>query len=164
TPEKFVKITGKPIPGHDSATEANTTPEKFVKTTDSPTTGTTMRVQLTEAQERNTRTITQTALNYNTNAPYQACLAAMTAAITETEIYIYANSRVPASMNYHYDGVTTEQDYVGIFQYPASRFRNIGADMDPAYATQIFLYQMVRISGWQNMDPGTLAQQVQHRG
>ncbi|CAD6916052.1 unnamed protein product [Tilletia controversa] len=27
TPEKFVKITGKPIPGHDSATEANTTPE-----------------------------------------------------------------------------------------------------------------------------------------
>ncbi|CAD6890572.1 unnamed protein product [Tilletia controversa] len=123
-----------------------------------------MRYRLDDAQHRNSNTIVETALNYNTNAPDQACVAALTAAITETSIYIYANNQVQASMNYRHDKVASEQDYVGLFQYPASRFRDIGADMDPAKATQIFLYQMVRIRGWQNMDPGVLAQQVQRRG
>ena len=45
--------------------------------------------------------------------PRQACLAAISTALQESELYIYANPVVPASMNYPHDRVGGDQDSVG---------------------------------------------------
>ncbi len=43
----------------------------------------------------------------------QACLAVISTALQESELQIYANPRVPASMNYPHDKVGGDQDSVG---------------------------------------------------
>lgn len=44
----------------------------------------------------------------------QACLAVISTALQESELQIYANPRVPASMNYPHDKVGGDQDSVGM--------------------------------------------------
>ena len=93
--------------------------------------------------------------------PRQACLAAITTAITETALKNYANSGVSASFNYPYDAVGSDHDSVGLFQQRVSGYTNIAADMSPTGSTSQFLDRMINISGWQTMDVGTLCQKVQ---
>ncbi|KAL9937222.1 hypothetical protein V8E36_003631 [Tilletia maclaganii] len=104
---------------------------------------------LDSVQQGHANTIVSVALGYGTNAPTQACVTAVATAITESALYNYANSKVPASLNYPHDKVGSDHD------------SNLAADMDPAGSTRQFLAEMVRISGWQTMAPGTLAQKVQ---
>ncbi|KAK9482850.1 hypothetical protein V1527DRAFT_515482 [Lipomyces starkeyi] len=95
------------------------------------------------------------------NLGHQGCLAAITTAITESNIRIYANSGVPASFNYLYDAVGNDHDSVGIFQQRVTYYPNIAADMDPAQSAEQFFNVMLTISGWQTMDVGDLCQAVQ---
>ncbi|KAK9319794.1 hypothetical protein V1517DRAFT_28082 [Lipomyces orientalis] len=95
------------------------------------------------------------------NLGHQGCLAAITTAITESNILIYANRNVPASFNYPYDDVGHDYDSVGIFQQRVKYYPDIAADMDPAQSAGQFFAVMVKVSGWQTMDIGELCQTVQ---
>ncbi|KAK0556201.1 hypothetical protein OC846_001295 [Tilletia horrida] len=116
---------------------------------------------LDSTQQNNANIVAQTAKNYGTSAPIQACVTAVATAITESNLYMYANKNVPASLNYPHDKVGSDHDSVGLFQQRVSIYKNIAADMNAAGSTRQFLAEMVKISGWQTMDPGTLAQKVQ---
>ncbi|KAL9937220.1 hypothetical protein V8E36_003629 [Tilletia maclaganii] len=116
---------------------------------------------LDSTQQGHADTIAQVAKNYGTSAPTHACVTAVATAITESALYIYANSKVSASLNYPHDKVGSDHDSVGLFQQRVSIYKNIAADMDAAGSTRQFLAEMVKISGWQNIAPGQLAQKVQ---
>jgi hypothetical protein len=45
-----------------------------------------------------------------------ACKIAFATAITESNIYIYANKNVPKSKDYPYDKIGSDHDSVGVFQ------------------------------------------------
>ncbi|EAU32215.1 predicted protein [Aspergillus terreus NIH2624] len=91
----------------------------------------------------------------------QGCLAGIATALVESNILIYANSKVPASLNYPHDAVGHDYDSVGIFQQRAVYYPNIAADMDPARSASQFFAKMKNISGWKTMDVGKLCQKVQ---
>ncbi|KAK0518539.1 hypothetical protein OC835_007813, partial [Tilletia horrida] len=116
---------------------------------------------LDSTQQSHAQTIANVAKNYGTNSPQHACVTAVATAITESALYIYANSKVPASLNYPHDKVGSDHDSVGLFQQRVSIYKNIAADMDATGSTRQFLAEMVKISGWQSIAPGTLAQKVQ---
>jgi hypothetical protein len=79
----------------------------------------------------------------------------------QSSILIYANSAVPASLNYPHDAVGSDHDSVGIFQQRAVYYPNIAADMDPAKSAAQFFAKMKEVSGWQTMNVGELCQKVQ---
>ncbi|KAK0518557.1 hypothetical protein OC842_007755, partial [Tilletia horrida] len=110
---------------------------------------------LDSTQQSHAQTIANVAKNYGTNSPQHACVTAVATAITD------ANSKVPASLNYPHDKVGSDHDSVGLFQQRVSIYKNIAADMDATGSTRQFLAEMVKISGWQSIAPGTLAQKVQ---
>ncbi|TQV93832.1 peptidase M23B [Cordyceps javanica] len=91
----------------------------------------------------------------------QACLAVISTALQESELQIYANPRVPASMNYPHDKVGGDQDSVGMFQQRAQFYPNIATDMSAAGSTRQFLAVMKGIRGWQTMEVSALDQAVQ---
>lgn len=55
----------------------------------------------------------------------------------------------------------SDYDSVGIFQQRAVYYPDIAADMDPAQSAAQFFSKMQNISGWEDMDVGTLCQKVQ---
>lgn len=56
------------------------------------------------------------------NDALTACKVAFATAIVESNIYIYANDKVPESKKYHYDKVGSDNDSVGIFQQRAKYY------------------------------------------
>ncbi|RLL93756.1 hypothetical protein CFD26_102440 [Aspergillus turcosus] len=91
----------------------------------------------------------------------QGCLAGIATALVESNILIYANSKVPESLKYPHDKVGSDYDSVGIFQQRAVYYPNIAADMDPARSAAQFFAKMKNISGWKTMNVGKLCQKVQ---
>ncbi|KAM3509636.1 hypothetical protein MY11210_006236 [Beauveria gryllotalpidicola] len=91
----------------------------------------------------------------------QACLAVISTALQESELQIYANPAVPASMNYPHDKVGGDQDSVGMFQQRAKFYSDIATDMSAAGSTRLFLADMKGIAGWQTMEVSALDQAVQ---
>ncbi|KAJ5145705.1 uncharacterized protein N7515_000269 [Penicillium bovifimosum] len=91
----------------------------------------------------------------------QGCLAGIATALVESNIYIYANKKVPASLKYPHDKVGSDYDSVGIFQQRAIYYPNIAADMDAAKSAAQFFKQMKNIKGWKTMEVGKLCQKVQ---
>ncbi|KAJ6780040.1 hypothetical protein PWT90_01212 [Aphanocladium album] len=91
----------------------------------------------------------------------QACLAVISTALQESTLHIYANPRVPASMNYPHDLVGGDQDSVGMFQQRPQWYPDIAADMSAAGSTRQFLAAMKQVPGWQNMEVSALDQAVQ---
>lgn len=81
--------------------------------------------------------------------------------MNQSNILIYANNGVPASLNYPHDAIGSDSDSVGIFQQRAVYYPNISCDMDAACSAGQFFDKMVNIAGWQTMDVGTLCQKVQ---
>lgn len=79
----------------------------------------------------------------------------------QSSIIMYANSKVPASLNYPHDRVGSDHDSVGIFQQRASIYKDVACDMDAACSAGQFFQEMRRIKGWQTMAVGTLCQKVQ---
>lgn len=74
---------------------------------------------------------------------------------------MYANSNVPASLNYPHDRVGSDHDSVGLFQQRASLYKNVACDMGAACSAGQFFQDMKRVNGWQTMSVGTLCQKVQ---
>ncbi|KAI1831338.1 hypothetical protein DTO006G1_7245 [Penicillium roqueforti] len=91
----------------------------------------------------------------------QGCLAGISTALVESNILIYANKKVPASLKYHHDAVAEDYDSVGIFQQRAVYYPNIAADMDAAKSAAQFFKIMKKVSGWKKMNTGKLCQKVQ---
>ncbi|KAI1260635.1 peptidase M23B [Xylariaceae sp. FL1019] len=91
----------------------------------------------------------------------QACLAAISTALQESTLHIYANNAVPASLNYPHDLVGGDQDSIGMFQQRPEWYPDIAADMSASGSTRQFLAAMVQISGWQTMEISALDQAVQ---
>ncbi|KAM3441631.1 hypothetical protein MY4824_001409 [Beauveria thailandica] len=91
----------------------------------------------------------------------QACLAVISTALQESELQIYANPIVPASMNYPHDKVGGDQDSIGMFQQRAKFYSDIATDMSAAGSTRLFLSDMKGIAGWQTMEVSALCQAVQ---
>ncbi|KAJ6781190.1 hypothetical protein PWT90_05967 [Aphanocladium album] len=91
----------------------------------------------------------------------QACLAVISTALQESELQIYANPRVPASMNYPHDKVGGDQDSVGMFQQRPEWYPDIKSDMSAAGSTRQFLAAMKQVRGWQTMEISALDQAVQ---
>ncbi|KAM3528584.1 hypothetical protein MY4038_005819 [Beauveria bassiana] len=91
----------------------------------------------------------------------QACLAVISTALQESELQIYANPVVPASMNYPHDKVGGDQDSIGMFQQRAKFYSDVATDMSAAGSTRLFLADMKGIAGWQTMEVSALCQAVQ---
>jgi hypothetical protein len=96
-----------------------------------------------------------------------ACKAALATAITESNIYIYANDKVPSSKKYHYDKVGSDNDSVGIYQQRAKYYKVEDA-MSPAKSTHEFFKKMRTVNGWQEAKTdtqiGVVCQKVQGSG
>ncbi|KXX76319.1 Uncharacterized protein YraI [Madurella mycetomatis] len=89
------------------------------------------------------------------------CQAGIATAIVESNILVYANRKVPASMKYPHDAVGSDHDSVGIFQQRARYYPNIAANMDPARSAGQFFAKMKKVKGWKTMAVGKLCQKVQ---
>nr|WJZ50374.1 GH184 muramidase [Trichocladium asperum] len=89
------------------------------------------------------------------------CEAGIATALVESTMYVYANNKVPKSLNYPHDRVGSDYDSVGIFQQRAIYYPNIAADMDPARSAGQFFAKMKGVSGWKTMAVGKLCQKVQ---
>jgi hypothetical protein len=74
---------------------------------------------------------------------------------------MYANNAVPVSLKYPHDRVGSDHDKIGLFQQPASIYKNIKCDMDAACSASQFISEMKKVSGWKTMAVGTLCQKVQ---
>lgn len=74
---------------------------------------------------------------------------------------MYANKGVPESLKYPHDRVGSDRDSVGLFQQPASIYKNVKCDMGAACSAGQFFAEMKRIKGWQTMAVGTLCQKIQ---
>ncbi|KAJ5405808.1 hypothetical protein N7465_007092 [Penicillium sp. CMV-2018d] len=91
----------------------------------------------------------------------QGCLAGIATGLVESNMLIYANKKVPASLNYPHDAVGSDYDSVGIFQQRAVYYPDIAADMDAAKSAAQFFKGMKNVSGWKTMEVGKLCQKVQ---
>ncbi|KAJ6783785.1 hypothetical protein PWT90_04388 [Aphanocladium album] len=112
-----------------------------------------------EAQSRNAGAAVWQIQQYGLGRA--ACLAVMATALQESELLVYANPRVPQSMQYRHDREGGDQDSVGMFQQRPQWYPDIARDMDPAGSTAQFLDAMLRVPGWQNMETSALCQEVQ---
>ncbi|GAA3871304.1 hypothetical protein GCM10022381_13020 [Leifsonia kafniensis] len=101
-------------------------------------------------------------------------IIALMAALTESDLRMLANpSAYPESANYPNDGNGSDHDSLGLFQMrPTAGWGTIAELMDPGYQTHAFFggqtgpnYPSPRglldIPGWQQMDPGAVAQAVE---
>ncbi|CAI7595369.1 unnamed protein product [Penicillium palitans] len=91
----------------------------------------------------------------------QGCLAGIATGLVESNMLIYANKKVPASLKYPHDAVGSDYDSVGIFQQRAVYYPDIAADMDAAKSAAQFFKGMKNVSGWKTMEVGKLCQKVQ---
>ncbi|MFF8188796.1 M23 family metallopeptidase [Microbacterium sp. NPDC016588] len=98
-------------------------------------------------------------------------IAIMTA-LQESGLKMYANSSVPASLDYPHDAVGSDHDSVNFFQQRVSGWGTVAELMDPTYATKAFFggpegpnqgspRGLLDVPGWESMPLGKAAQTVQ---
>jgi hypothetical protein len=96
-----------------------------------------------------------------------ACKAAFATALTESNLYIYANSKVPASKKYPYDKVGSDHDSVGVFQQRV-KYYPLAEAMDPAKSAHLFFKKMRGVKGWEkaksDKEVGKVCQRAQGSG
>lgn len=97
---------------------------------------------------------------------------AMMTALQESGLKMYANSSVPASLDYPHDAVGSDHDSVNYFQQRVSGWGTVEELMDPVYAAKAFFggkdgpnggspRGLLDIPGWEDMGLGEAAQTVQ---
>ena len=83
-------------------------------------------------------------------------------ALVESELQMWANPRVPASLGFPHDRVGGDRDSVGLFQQRQAGWGTIAERMNPYGSAALFYNAMMRkFPTWQAMDPGRVAQGVQ---
>jgi len=114
---------------------------------------------LSARQSDHARVIASTAKSMN--LPQSACVIAISVALVESSITIYANSNVPASLNIPHEAVGSDHFSVGIFQQQTPMWGTVEQCMGVASSATLFYNALQRVSGWQSLDPGVAAQKVQ---
>lgn len=74
---------------------------------------------------------------------------------------MYANNRVPESLNYRHDAVSADYDSVGLFQQRDNgAWGTVAQRMDPYESAKMFYRELAKFD-WKGMEPGDAAQKVQ---
>lgn len=81
-------------------------------------------------------------------------------ALVETNLTMYANRAVPASLNYPHDAVGSDHDSVGLFQQRQAGWGTLAQRMNPRASAGLFFNKMMTFN-WRAMDPGAACQRVQ---
>lgn len=81
-------------------------------------------------------------------------------ALVESELRMYANNGVPASLNFPHDAVGSDHDSVGLFQQRQSGWGTLAERMNPRASAGMFFNAMMKFN-WRGMDPGAACQKVQ---
>jgi murein L,D-transpeptidase YcbB/YkuD len=92
--------------------------------------------------------------------PHRAAVIVIETALVESNIRIYANSNVPASMRIPHEAVGHDHLSVGILQQQVPSWGTAADCMDPARSTGKFLHKLVTFN-WASMPTGKAAQRVQ---
>jgi len=114
---------------------------------------------LDAVQSKYARIIAKTARDYG--LPIRGCEVAIATAIVESNIRVYANSKVSESYKYPHDAVGSDHDSVGIFQQRPIYWGSVKDCMDPKTSAGKFYTALKKVSGWQSVSIGTAAQKVQ---
>lgn len=103
----------------------------------------------------------------------QAIVTAIAVADDESTFLNYASTNQPQSLNYPHQAVGSDHQSVGVFQQQVGYgWGNFPEIMDVAHQAMAFFGAspkanapgMLQQKGWQSMDPGALAQQIQQSG
>jgi hypothetical protein len=88
---------------------------------------------------------------------------ALATALVESNMLMWANGKVPASLNYDHDAVGSDCTSVGLFQQQDfSEWGTLDCRMDPACSAGLFYDHLVRLDYNNGANsPGFYAQQVQ---
>ena len=81
-------------------------------------------------------------------------------ALVETNLTMYANRAVPASLNYPHDAVGSDHDSVGLFQQRQAGWGTLDQRMNPRASAGLFFNAMMKFN-WRAMEPGAACQKVQ---
>lgn len=81
-------------------------------------------------------------------------------ALVESELRMYANNAVPASLKFPHDAVGSDHDSVGLFQQRQAGWGTLEQRMNPRASAGLFFNKMMTFN-WRAMDPGAACQKVQ---
>ncbi|MBE7192161.1 MAG: C40 family peptidase [Gordonia polyisoprenivorans] len=97
------------------------------------------------------------------NLGVPGAVVALTVGFDESGLRNLANSKVPESLAIPHDGVGSDGHSVGIMQQQFDQgWGTVAELMNPAIATDKFLDALVKVPGWQTMDPAVAATTVQN--
>lgn len=101
------------------------------------------------------------------NDELTACKIAFATAITESNLYNYANKNVPKSKDYPHDKTGSDHDSVGIFQQRV-KYYPLAEAMSPAKSAHLFFKKMKTVKVWKKAKTdkqiGVVCQKVQGSG
>jgi hypothetical protein len=86
---------------------------------------------------------------------------ALATALVESDLRMYANASVPASMNLPHDAVGSDHDSVGLFQQRCPMWGPAKTLMDPTLSAGLFYDHLARLDYNGTNSPGSYAQAVQ---
>lgn len=96
-----------------------------------------------------------------------ACKIAFATAIVESNIYIYANEKVPESLKYPHDEVGKDYDSVGVFQQRV-KYYPLAEAIDPAKSAHLFFKKLRKVEDWEKAKTdkqiGAVCQKIQVSG
>lgn len=81
-------------------------------------------------------------------------------ALVESNLTMYANRSVPASLNFPHEAVGSDHDSVGLFQQRQSGWGTLAERMNARASAGMFFNRMMSFN-WRGMDPGAACQKVQ---
>lgn len=93
--------------------------------------------------------------------PMEAARIAIATALVESELRMYANHRVPESLNYPHEAIGSDHDSVGLFQQRDNGAWGTVAERMNARASAHLFYNRLQQFDWRSMAPGDAAQKVQ---
>lgn len=108
------------------------------------------------------RAAIDSGFNPSGDAADAAQIGLMTALVESGDpMQMYANNRVPESLNYRHDAVGSDYDSVGLFQQRDNgAWGTVAQRMDPYESAKMFYRELSKFD-WQSMEPGDAAQKVQ---
>lgn len=96
--------------------------------------------------------------------PERAAVIGNATALVESgdPMQMWANEQVPESMNFPHDAVGSDYDSVGLFQQRDNgAWGTVAQRMNPFESAKLFYDAMLKVSGWETMPEGDVAQAVQ---
>lgn len=97
-----------------------------------------------------------------TNITPKGIQIALATALVESNLKMYANSSVPASLALPHDAVGSDYDSVGLFQQRCPMWGPVEVLMDPAQSARLFYNHLVKLDyNSDDQSPGSYAQEVQ---